>query len=310
MKPKMVKSSGPLMLSGSVTLSGPGVTAIAPTNQLTSPFREAMWIDHIVWQATGSTQFFWNWGGAVRTRLMLGRTELTRNRNNGFVPIWNMGFQVNDFFTETTRDNITTADNITGAFYRWKLPRPLYVPPGMGLVSEFQYVTTGIVNPVFAVPVTVNVAYAGRYVDPNEPTRHEIDVPFVSFFEAPSTASAWLSDAMDLVNPFEVPLQAQRFMGRAQEIQTSGPIPVALTESNTGMLGSTVKIQDSHGHNIVRDFVPGSSQLVFDYLRRGWTFNQVVPPKQWYAVQLQATPGPTFGAFQHVSLIGWRKEQF
>jgi hypothetical protein len=307
-----MKKTAPILLSGEVTLNA-GQTMNAPSQNLMSPFREPIWIDAITWTiwnpAVNANNAFWDWGGTIRTRLTLGRTEITRNRFNGFVPIWNLSPQVNDLSASVQFDRFSTSDPVASTMHKWKLPRPLYIPPGMSLQSTFM--RTQDAGPAGTV---VSVGYAGRYADPSLPTLHEIDVPFATFAEAAATASYFQSDENDFVNPFLVPLNTQRFILRAQHPQTA---PDYLTEGYalTSLFG--VKVQDSFGHNMVRDFVDGSSRVIFDYLRRAWTFKNILNSKERYNVQIrpyQGTAGgaavATFTDAPMLSLIGWRKEEF
>jgi hypothetical protein len=305
-----MKPSAPLFLSSNVNIAA-GATAVASTFDLTSPFREPIWIDAITWSVTGSNGVILtaaNWGATLRTRLSLGRTELTRNRNNGFVPIWNLSSQVNQGLNVRAASNQVDENTFQGvtnfsmSFHKWKLPRPLYVPPGMSLQSEFFRSLDGIPGSLF-----VSVGYAGRYVDPGMTTLKKASMPFATFFEIQPGGSSFLSDAQDMVNPFEVPLCVQRFIGRA--IQSTGNPVTTLLEVP---LTSQIKIQDSHGHNIVRDFIPNDGSVVLDYNRRGWTFNKILSPKQWYNFQVIPAAGPssTFDFAQQFSMIGHREEEY
>lgn len=301
--------TAPILLSGQVSIN-PGQTVSAPTQDLTSPFREAIWVDSIHWTAFGRpgspVQVLpWNWGGTIRTRLVLGRTELTRNRNNAFVPIWNFGPQVNDNSASLQFDRESADPSVAASFYKWKLPRPLYVPPGMSLQSEFSRTADGGPN-----GVVVSVGYAGRYVDPSLPTLHEIDVPLVCFAEAAGTLASFMSNENDFVNPYLTTYFTQRFILRAQETRDVGSGPYLSEATNLNTVAQ-VKVQDTYGVNIVRDFLDWNTGVVFDANRRAWTFNKTLEPKERYNVQFRPPVGSaTFGADLMLSLVGWRKEAF
>lgn len=308
-----MKKTAPLLLSGQVSINA-GQTVNAPSVGLMSPFREPIWIDAItwtMWNDNAAANSFWDWGGTIRTRLTLGRTEITRNRDNGFVPIWNLSPQVNDVTASMQFDKDSADGRFPSTMYKWKLPRPLYVPAGMSLQSTFMRTADGGPD-----DTQVIVGYAGRYVDPALPTLHEIDVPFATYAEAAANVGVFLSNENDFVNPFLVPLHTQRFILRMQHQQDT-TTPPFLTEAYGLTSLPAFKVQDTFGHNMIRDFVDGSARVIFDFTRRAWSFDNVLNPKERYNVQVQPYQGAGGGSAVSVftdtvmlSLIGWRKEQF
>jgi len=245
----------------------------------------------------------WNWGGRIRTKLRMGRIALTGTRDGGnFVPLWNFCAPPNGSAIAVEQESSVLGVIQAVSHYVWKLPKPLIVPRGSVLSSEF-------FRPIDTLPfvATVSVAYSGIYLPPTYKMTAEMAVPYVTLFEpAGATASsAFLSSELDLVNPFLVPLHVQRFIGRIED----GVPPSQMFEVVSPSV-PTVTMKDSWGNNVVRDFTAFAT--VFDSLRRAWTFGKVLNPKERYMVSLlnvtTALPVPVPRPM--ISMVGWRNEVF
>lgn len=288
----------PLLLTSSVNLAA-GAGTVADAAALSSPFRKPIWINEIRWTIRSnldSPSSGWSPGALVSTRMKIGRVDVTRD----FIPIWNLGTslqwaQASEWLIDATVSNT----NAAYAHHRWLLPKPLYVLPGSTLSSSFQRLTAS--GSPFTGNFTVTVSYAGSYAHPNEPTPKEIAVPYAACWQ-PTSAGFVTSGELDLANPFQVPLHVQRFVGRLSE--TSGGVAGFEDFSLTGG-AVTVDMKDSKGYVVIKDLTTFSN--AFDILRRAWTYQRVLEPKQWYTATVSG-----MSATQNVgiSLIGWRNEVY
>lgn len=292
-------NSGPMLLAASCQLVA-GRTANPDSALLASPFRKPYVIDEVRFQVAlpvgdgvGLVPDF-NMGGSVRCRLQLGRMAVTRD----FVPIWLFGTNLNsEYLADTTFSGALLGTSFS--HFRWRLPRPLYVPAGQQLIASFSREIDGSSS-----TATVWIAYAGRYLPPDSKPPKEIDVPYVTTYIGVKDAEVGQSNEKDLVNPFDGPLNVQRMIGRVQLEQSGGIAEGAgMTASPTTFQGPAVIIKDSYGHNVIGDFAAFSE--VFSLVRRGWTFHRVLEPRERYHLYYRGIP--TAGTVM-VSLVGWRKE--
>lgn len=296
-------SRAPLLLNASVSLASGG-GAVADAVALSSPFRKPVWINEIRWTigsnlsapSNGGSQ-----GALVSTQIKVGRVDITR----GFIPIWNLGPSLQradggDDYSESILDAATSNTQTQWAHHRWLLPRPLYVLPGTTLSSSFRRSSTS--GAPFSGNFTIDVAYAGCYAHPEEPIPKEIAVPFAAVWQ-PASSAYVISGELDLANPFLVPLHVQRFIGRLSATfgSSAGYEEYSLTNGNV-----TVMMKDSQGYSIIKDLTTFSN--AFDYLRRAWTFQRTLAPKEWYTAYVRGLSGAS--RVCTVSLIGWRNEVY
>lgn len=347
----------PILLSAVVDdgLFFPGSTRGFDTGRLGNVFRQPLAIDAvnflIVAKYTngnlspieGAGTF--NLGGQIHCRFRMGSFDLS----SAFVPIWNYGTVLQDGIEDASPEMqsvnyIVGADSLTILsfnHFRWRLPRPLYVPPGDCLAPTISWPT--MPNTLARYPtlsnglnyVNVHISYAARRLPASMAAPREIDVPYVGLFEPAyvqdgingtvgQTAS---SSAADLGNPFERPLCVQRFLGRinrvgnnssseAHYIIDSSIPPEAIGAVNIEAAAPfkliTVGMQDSQGYAIVRQDI--SWRHVFDVNRRAWTFVRNLAAKEWYSVQLRGL-GVRGGDVDEndyyqpqISMVGWRRE--
>lgn len=290
----------PFLASAELTLAA-GATGNADSEALSVPYRRPFWLDEVRWNIRVSpvplnfgAGLGVPYGALISTKLALGRMIIS----DKFIPIWNYGAEMLSAWSDSAQvDPNFGSTNVGFSSYRWKLPKPLYVPAGNVVTSQFA--RGADTNPA----ARIVVSYAGRYADGERPSRNEIDVPFVAAFLPGVVANAQSSD-LDLVNPFLVPLHCQRLIGRMLVID-SNTTPYGYTEGNF-LHNITAQINDSFGHNVVRDFT--DLGLICDTNRRAWTFNKVLNPQERY--NLQATGMRTSAVADQisVSLIGTRKE--
>lgn len=289
-----------------------GGTATPDMSKMTSQFRRSMIVDEIRFIYVAPVDTGINMGGLIRCKLKLGRYEMTNTRDGGgYVPIWNFGPAIHSAkLSEACQSGPVGADagSFTTGHFRWKLPKPLFVPAGQQILPQFYRVRDG-----FGGTAKVSMSIVGRqFGDIREQGPKMIDVPYVAFYEPEAGVTSAVSMSLDLANPFQVPLYTQRFIGRQFQIDT-----VAGDCGEGSILNSTVlesadtaniQIRDSWGNNIVRDVVDFGS--VIDPLRRSWTFTRILNPKERYVVNLQniVVSSATKYAQPHISIVGWRQE--
>ena len=280
--------SAPLVLNTSVTLAANG-TAVADSAALASPFREPLVIDEVRWsiRVADATRTAANMGYCVRTALTLGQWGLT----NGMLPIWILGTSLQENgYAEEVQDAQWVAANPIFSNYRWRFPKPLYVAPGQALRSGFQRIGDSVSGNAI-----INVAYSGRYALPEDaPKDGQIDVPWATAFLPGTGQTTYISSEQSLDNPFLVPLKVQRLTFR---------------EANTDYsenANSTAKLtmKDSTGTDVIKDMVLANRAI--DYLRRAWTFQRILSPRERYDVKIaEASASKEF----QMAMIGSRKER-
>lgn len=288
----------PFLSSAQVTLAASS-TAMADSGALSQPFRRPFWLDEIRWNIRVSpvpldfgSGIGVPYGALIRTKLTLGRMIIS----DKFIPIWNYGTELLTQYAGSAQVDANFGGvNVGFSSYRWKLPKPLYVPAGNVVTSEFSRGADG--NP----SALVTVSYAGRYVDADLTSRDEIDVPFVCAFLPATGVLNAQSAELDLHNPFLVPLKCQRMIGRILINDTATP-PGYAEPFGAGF--GQLQLQDSGGHNMITDFT--DLALVFDVNRRAWTFTSMLPSQERYNVLLT---GLSSTRTVSISLIGTRKEQ-
>lgn len=302
----------PLLLSSEIALS---LNQVKEFDQpaLTNPDGCGMLIDEIRFSAIGSESNFGVGGMAIRATFRLGIHELT----NVPVPIWNLGKSL--MGSENLISPATGEPSPRRTVNTWRLPKPLYIPPGELLVPRAHYVPSlvaGAFDP--QQQATVRVTYACRALPRGTPPPEVIRVPWVSFVQAPlieldtANVSSYEFESMisDLSNPFEVPLHLERFIGR---LVSSGVEDVNMT--TTGRLYELyssllqARLTETSGRFSVRDPVPFGH--LFQALDRSWEVRTVLPPKSSYRLYLEATgleeSGDDLDIYPCVSMVGYRE---
>lgn len=281
---------------------------------MSSRMRRPMWVDEIRFQYVFTNANYINMGYSLRCSLKLGRIAITSTRGGGnHIPIWNFGPAL-----QTARWSEVNADGtrIYGNF-RWKLPKPLYIPAGQSLIPEFSRSADG-----FGGTCDVTIGVVGRDLgDAAQPMPEKLDVPFVAFYEPDTLVTSAISSELDIVNPFLVPLAVQRFIGRqfqhnptaatgATQVSAEGAAYTTIVDALSNDIAN-IAIKDSYGQNVVRDIVPMGD--VFDPLQRGWVFQRILQPKERFVMQLSSIynaanfPSGIY-ARPMISMIGYREE--
>jgi len=318
----MIPEGFPTVLAASVSLAEGAGAVIPDLGLLQNPYRRPMVIEDIGFILRGpaagaaGTQ---NWGGTIRLKLDMGRIGLTPGVP---VPIWNfgvnlisrpLGTNIGGDTGNQSEEVVTQVGVDTGGVsstigrYKWKLPRPLFVPPGAILVPSFSRTADSQGGTVVA-----SIAYNARVLPDNTPVPESIEVPFVAAFITTEGATFQISSDLDLFNPFVGPLNVQRFIGRLQARRGSLVIIDIGASSFTGDGSNniTLRMTDSRGRDVVREFTTWAS--VFPHNRRAWTAPVVLLPKDHYKVYYNAPTGLADGGLRKItgmiSMIGWRRE--
>lgn len=253
-------------------------TATFDSRKLQSPFREAVWVDEmrLGWHVVGQPEAFTR-EQFLRFRLQFGSALVTRSREDHFVPCWSVA---------------PTLSWHSGAArqMRWRFPRPVYLPPSTPVQLSVQNMP-GSMTEYFPV----SVAFAGRFAGSERPVTSQ--APFATVYDAPLGAGAAQvqSGERDLVNPWRAPLFVQRLTCRMYS---------ALNQELSGG-GADVRITDSHGHDVTRDFA--NSLDVFDPYTLATTTDAVLMPNERYIVTV-AQDALRYLSRAYIGLVGHREE--
>lgn len=295
----------PILLTGTVTLTTGQQKEITDPSRMQNPFRTAMLIDEIRFKLQSGI----NVSGlpaheAFSADLRLGRLPLT----DGFIPLGNFVQRLNYDTVSGWADDGTTGD------FTWRLPRPLYVPPGEQITIKLRADTDA--SSTFAGATTVwNVIQAGRSLSSDDKRPDVINVPWVSKYKSPIVVPdpslgvvTQESTEADLRNPFNEPLHVQRFVGRMVTYKAS----VAASEKEVYDVHAWepgVRAADSFGRILVRD--PTPFQHLFQYLDFNWTVHSMLEPKGFYRMILQTdftnVVASTYSMFHTISMVGHRE---
>lgn len=324
--------SFPVILSDSTTLEE-GDNKQMDVQALSNFFDTPMVIDEVRTQIISPNVELQvgNFGGSIRLKLAAGRFAL----NSVYVPVGCLG----PTYDGGTMDSATYAAGLFSpesllsgftdpyhmGFFRWKLPRPLVIPPGTALDAKISRQIEGL-NIVYpsTTTVSVNVAYVGRVSKKALPSGIAVPIPYVGLFENVFTsANVAISDQLDLYNPFVQPLNVQRLIGRWQNIylDSGDPSSSLISLDANGTSGGSViefpptQIMLFNGFAITDGFRPGGS--IFEYNTRSLVANIELSRGQGFEVTIDATSGvpstgaqptPTGSNTSFVTMIGWRME--
>lgn len=316
-----MNDSYPILLRVSQTVQ-PNAEQETQSLAMMNPSGEPMEIRSFLFsafQAEPSIQTLANIGGMYSIALRVAGKPLT----NGPIPMWNFGPAIS-LGGETVFEQAPVGGirNTSIASYRWMLDRPLYIPAGVSI--EVSIRSTGS----FSKPVTVGVTASGSVV-PHKPKPSRVDVPWVCVYA--SKSFNWDEEGSDaspetqLINPFDVPLEVSRFVGRINQLTdyfagdlSSNDTTEFIIPSVLGLYGQTfkVKMNDSSGNPVVR--VATMFRNVFEAKNRSWELGVTLAPRQYYKIFLEK--GVLAGASLVagikssrasvvVSMVGCRKEQ-
>lgn len=312
----------PIHLFATATLS-PNSQVAVPAQNLQNPLGGPMEIHEIRIQvsarqpteaAAGLPFYLSDQGALVGIKLDLGTIELT----NGFVPAWCLGQDYNENAKIQFVNALPTGTvNQIAAYYRWVLPKPLYVPEGATIIPQFQH------RGYSPVTVQVGIGYSGKALPRNSPKPQKAFVPWVSsyysrafqFTTTPTGSQFDQSSPVDLFNKWDTPIQLQRFTVRSPVI-----VPTfGIWADWNNVLGTyfdymQARIVDSSGVPIVRKYTPLGE--IVNPQNKTWELGGAVQaPGDFWNVFVKMDPVPalvqdtTILAQTQMALVGYREVQ-
>ena len=310
----------PIHLFATATLS-PNSQVAVPAQNLQNPLGGPMEIHEIRFQISARQPtealaslpvYLSDQGALVGVKLDLGSVELT----NGFVPAWCLGQDMNENSKTLLINNLPTGRvNQISSYYRWVLPKPLFVPEGATIVPQFQH------RGFAPVTVQVGIGYSGRALPRNTPQPSKVFVPWVSSYYSQAmqfsttTNTFDQSSPVDLFNKWDTPIQLQRFTVRSPVIVPS--LGQWADWNNT--LGTyfdymQARIIDSSGVPVVRKYTPLGE--IVNPQNKTWELSGASQaPGDFWNVFLKMTPVPvavtetTIIAQMQAALVGYREVQ-
>ncbi len=321
---KILKTPYPLLLSAKTpNLTNNAIVSPVDSSFLANPTRQAMFVDEIRFSIpTGAGLSGTGTSGVVvmpftGCRLSMGRLAIT----NGFVPLVLFGKSLN------TTDVTNGGSAQSGFCMTWKLPKPLYVPPGEFISPRFQFILPitpaggqAVPDPT---PFQIEMSIVGRSLPVDCPVPRTIDMPWISFWQSKalnctvSASSTFLtrdqSRETDLVNPFNTPLFLQRLVGRLPTVGANANGTFEANDAGFCFIGSefvTLRMVNSYGGVLVKDFTPFYD--LFHLYDKAWTVNTKMPPKTFLTTFLEcntttSTQTSTQNAIAMIGMIGYRK---
>lgn len=297
----LIRGFSPIVLSSGDTSLVAGGTGVPDHGRLQPHERSPMFIDEIHFSVrmtdTGGAINTPVW--AIRAKFDMGRLALTR----GYVPIGNFEYVWlnNTMLSPTAAGSAFANNSVTGV--RWRLPKPQFVPAGSLLSCSLAQSIYGIASSSF-----VDVTYVGRLLPIDYPTPEVIDVPYVTAVYKDAVTSPLYSQDLELGNPFEMPMYAQRLTMRHVEAATRY-IEQATTIPTVTLRG-TIKNQDIEiardiPYNVLLDDRPASGQLGH---RTFELFNGEMAPKDRFEAAI-TWANTTSSPLASIALIGWRRER-
>lgn len=245
--------------------------------------------------------------GSVACEMYLGTEKIT----NGSVPLWNF------CRAENLGDELMIDTNgsalVPGVFQAlsWRLPRPLFIPAGASISANFT--NLGIV--AGSVNVRIGVSARSTFVQPKR-----VYIPWIAgyttrAFNPISAAGSDVTPTTALVNPHSETVYLQRFTGRVISIDASKNVFASFPYSIGGQ-SLTLKIIDSYGRPIVRNFTPFDS--VFSPLTASWDMDNgaALDPQSYYTATFKKSATSYSGANANIaaqgqiSLVGWREKTY
>lgn len=268
----MTSPAASLAYTGAAGFSGTGLPLDA--NKLSNVFKRPIEIREIrfavVTPLSTLTADMW-FGGVIQAILEIAGHSVTQD----YVPVGVLGSPQQPV-TEAVSDaaNVGTTPSIAN-YFRWVLPKPVVLPPETGVRGNIRLDAMNMLsngkngNMTTAFTAAVTTTVVGRYLDRGFKLPRTQAIPY---------ATAWVgnrdgtrSQQLNLTNPFEMPLQVEKFVGRANEI-------VSATSMIDGAhLVGNITMRGASGCDIVG--VPTPFDRVFDYQTRSLRVPHTLPRK-------------------------------
>lgn len=247
-------------------------------------------------------------GSTVLARLALNGMALT----NGPVPIWCLGPQKNLWSEQPAAFGLEFSTTPIGMVeFEWKLDHPLLLRAGE--LIEPKLTQGGLIKQ----SVECRISYAGRTATKAEAAAKKGRVPYASAylskaFNAFGDEDTDQSKDTDLQNPFQVPLQVKRLVGRVSVFDDSnGTSDTDLANIDFSQRYLTMRMSASDGSQLIRNFA--IFRQCFHIGTRAWECPHIMEPGLFYSAYLEkAAPSVTqsseMRAQAFVSLVGSREE--
>jgi len=224
----------PIFLGGSLgTFAAEGAFAALSNTLTKNPNKTPMLIDEIRFsQALGAADA--NYTGAkwpfayLQADISLGGIPLTK----GYVPLSVFGPN----YINGAQAGFGGATPAQELVLTWHLPKPLYVPPGVGILANFVRKTpypvggdpaNGITSPNMGMWVV------GRSMPEGMPTPKKIWVPWVTSTQVRTQTTRFVSRDSEMSNPHDEPLTVTQFIGWNCARTGTGMIPCPFTVQAT-----------------------------------------------------------------------------
>lgn len=251
-------------------------------------------------------------GAHLGVELRLGDYSIT----NGFVPMWlfgrsiasfgNISLSANEYMSD---EQSQTSQNNTYNVYNWKLPTPIYVPPGGVLAPRFQF------RGQISFPITARISYGCRTLrgDYKPPKRYKL--PWLAFyasktFDVGGAKDTDASQEADLINPFDTPLELTQFVGRTTEFNVANSFNIDSFVPDFPSRLLQLTMADSRGNPVIKNLT--SFGNAFSTVTKSWDVRGRLPPHQFYLVSLvkQAPPiqiPSTWYGIANIGMAGTRE---
>lgn len=292
----------PICLSGAPITLAARASATANSGRLQNKYKAPIVIDSIEFSAyyeAGSLDDSWPW--STQVKLSAGPYEITRN----YVPMWSFAPALHGEYASLNMEEVTndacgfTYNTFSGRilnYTHWKLPRPLYMSPGMSINVEFLRGADALSGNII-----YNIASHGFSLK-SAPAPKEIDVPYVSSFTGSPTTAAQQTQQLQLDNRFKKPLYVQRLVGRLN-------ISDSNIDGGLDATGVKVVVRTYGGFYVVKDF--SSFFQVFPARWSALNINEEIQKDEGFVVDIQGVNtggGVSVNSRPVISLVGCRKE--
>jgi hypothetical protein len=203
--------------------------------------------------------------GNISLEMRVGNVFLTRD----FVPYWLFGQQV----------------GLNGALatQTWRLPKPLFLSPGEEVFVRFKNLGTVDATTQQITAKALNVTLAGYGLQGCTSYPKTIPVPYITTYIGPTSSAAGTileSVDTDLVNPFDVPMFVNRFVGAlAVWTANAGAAGALSAYADAAQRQFTISMVDHLANGTIRDAVQWGHLFGVDL---SWVVNTVLPPKGYY----------------------------
>jgi hypothetical protein len=308
----------PVILWGS-TIAQPNVDSAVPNEQLANPFQIPIEILSVRFRVypivTATRQSARLTGSGVKVKLDIGDVAVASD-----IPISLFGDVRGTYENGQVIQDLASVSALAyPCTYDWKLKYPLYIPPGKAMSAVFTPIGLN------QLPVRIDVLYICRTWDVAKPLPRKVKAPWAASFESKSfrnesdlDAEVSVSNALDVLNPFAVPLELAFIGGRCAALKLTATYIDTYTDFVYEdpvlyrHMRSAVRMRSSRGFDLIRTPVPFEG--VFPAGWRGWDVPDgwQMSPQEYYKVQVDMTATATVAAADisqaqfSVGIVGYR----